>query len=348
MKTIGFLISDISNFGGTQKVLSLLSNEFVKNDVCNVIVFTLTQMDTVKFELDSRIKIIVLDIEYSKLSLYKIIFRLNEKVSKYNVDIVLGMGVYLSIILPFINCKTIACEHNSYDIVGRLTEITRSLAYRFVDCVVSLTNEDREKLIRINKNTIVIPNPLESSKSHKITNSMRDKTIISVGSINERKGIDRLINIWERIERDNTGYNLKIFGEGEEKENLQEKCRLLGLKTVFFKGNSNNIEQELSKARVFTLTSHKEGFPMVLLEAMGSGVPCISFDIKTGPNEIIINGVDGYLIDDGDESSYYEKLLSLINNVELQNNMSNMASKNISRFSLIEITEKWRVLFGNI
>lgn len=348
MKTVGFLISDISNVGGTQKVTSLLSNAFYRYGVCKVVIFTLTKKTNPNFVLDERVDIVNLNVEYSKSNLLKIAKLVNKNIATTNVDILIGIGVYLSIILPLINCKTIACEHNSYDIASRLTSLVRFISYRFVDCVVSLTSEDQGKLAKINSNTIVIPNPLEFNFSEISLDSPRDNTVITVGSLDIRKGIDRLLDIWSTVEKFSSGYTLKICGDGVEREMLEKKCIDLGLNSVAFLGNVNNIKDELLKAKVFVLTSHKEGFPMVLLEAMGCGVPCLSFNIKTGPKEIIENDKDGYIIEDGQNDIYAEKLLDIIGSPSLQREMSINSFYNIQRYSLRGVVAKWEGVFGNI
>lgn len=102
----------------------------------------------------------------------------------------------------------------------------RKIAYKFVDGIISLTKEDEEKYLKVNSKTYVIPNPIPFEP---IQYFNRKNTVITIGSLNKRKAIDRLLNIWSVIEKRNKNYELKIYGEGPEKENLIKQSVKLGL-----------------------------------------------------------------------------------------------------------------------
>lgn len=109
-------------------------------------------------------------------------------------------------------------------------------------------------------------------------------------------------------------------------------------------GQTNDIQNVLSISKVLTLTSHNEGFPMVLLESMACGVPVVSFNIKTGPSEIINNGVDGYLIEDGNLEEFADCLLQLLSNDLLLRDFSNNSITSIQKYNVKNIISKWSTL----
>ncbi|MBK7134064.1 MAG: EpsG family protein [Bacteroidales bacterium] len=277
----------------------------------------------------------------------KLIKKVNSLNKLHNINVVLGIGCYLNVFLPFfIGVKRIACEHNSYDIASTRTKIVRFLMYRFVDYVVSSTKEDLKKYLKINKNSLSIYNPLIFSDSNF---SAKDKDIvISVGTLTKRKGMDRLLSVWKLVEEKNKNAFLEIFGDGEELENLLETKDKLCLRNVSFLGSTQALDEKLNYSKIFVLPSRKEGFPMVILEAMNHYLPVVSFDIKTGPNEIITDGVDGYLIKDNDINDMAEKILKLLFDKELLGTMSFNAKKNVGRFSMSNILKRWKRFFSQM
>lgn len=59
-------------------------------------------------------------------------------------------------------------------------------------------------------------------------------------------------------------------------------------------GNVSNVSEYMQQASIYVMTSRSEGLPMVLLEAAQNGLPMVSFDIQTGPSEIIEDGKNGF------------------------------------------------------
>ena len=87
---------------------------------------------------------------------------------------------------------------------------------------------------------------------------------------------------------------------------------------------------------------------MVLLEAMSQGMVCIAYDCKTGPSEIIDHHKNGLLIEDQNQKEMQKGLDFLINNDEIRKNYSNNALKNLDRFSMTTIINKWNILFKEL
>jgi glycosyltransferase involved in cell wall biosynthesis len=105
---------------------------------------------------------------------------------------------------------------------------------------------------------------------------------------------------------------------------------------------SSNIDDEYCNASIFALASRFEAFPMVLLEAMIFGVPCISFDCLSGPSDIISNNEDGILVEKENPIKLAEAINKLIEDSSLRNKMSVKAFENIQRFSAQKIYQLWR------
>jgi len=96
------------------------------------------------------------------------------------------------------------------------------------------------------------------------------------------------------------------------------------------------------------MTSRYEGFPNGLLEAMGYGLPVVSYDCQTGPRDIIRDGHDGFLVPNGDTFQFGESLSKLMENQTLRISMSRAAADVQSRFSMEKIGGSWLTLFSRL
>jgi len=141
----------------------------------------------------------------------------------------------------------------------------------------------------------------------------------------------------------------KIIGEGElekevtgfiEKEDLQNKL-------ILQKPVDQNIRSEYQNAAMLVMTSLNECFPMVLLEALSNGLPCIAFDCDTGPRHIITHNEDGLLVEKEDPAKLSEAIAQLITNEEQRKKMGERAFENVLRFSPEKIYELWKKLLDD-
>ena len=87
---------------------------------------------------------------------------------------------------------------------------------------------------------------------------------------------------------------------------------------------------------------------MVLLEAQAAGLPIVSFSCKCGPQDVIENGVDGFLVDEGDVDALAEKLVLLIKDEDLRKRMGHEAFCHSDRYAEERIMAQWTKLFSEI
>ncbi|HIF9229423.1 TPA: glycosyltransferase [Photobacterium damselae] len=342
MRKVAFIINDISNIGGTQKVVEILANAFVSKLGFDIVIYTLNMNNEIEMD-NSRINIINLNSKFNILSLIKSFSRINRLNKELEVDFVIGIGVYISVFLPLLkDVKTIACEHNSFDIVSKKTNFVRHHMYKYIDFIISLTDEDLNQYKNINKNSYVIPNPI-SFELCEFPFENKENIVTAIGTLNKRKGFDRLLMIWSLLNEDlRKKYILNIFGEGDELSSLLNLKDKLKLENVFFKGNTKQVKLELERSKLFLMTSHKEGLPMTLLESMSCKTPCISFDIKTGPKEIISNNENGCIIPDGNYDLYVEKIEMLLTNESKLKEFSHQAIMGVEKYKLDNVLLLWK------
>ncbi|NRT17055.1 glycosyltransferase involved in cell wall biosynthesis [Flavobacterium sp. 28A] len=191
-------------------------------------------------------------------------------------------------------------------------------------------------------NSIVIPNPswLQPKKQAELKN----KKVIAVARNSYEKGLDRLLLIWQKLAIKYPDWVLEIYGK--EVTSLKVVGEKLGIdSSVSFYEPVQNIAAKYEEASIFVMTSRQEGFPMVLIEAISSGLPCIAYDCPCGPRAIIKNDVDGFLIPDGDEDVFVEKLHQLMQEEELRKLFGSKAAKSVAQYNSNSIMKQWNELF---
>lgn len=218
---------------------------------------------------------------------------------------------------------------------------------RKFDNVVLLTEEDRRYRSFAN-GKVVIPN-LVSKFSLDAAYSLQSKKAISVGRLDQFKNFRDQILIWKTIVDHYPDWTLEIYGEGPEKNNLQNMISELDLQShVFLRGKSSSVEAVLQSSAFFVFTSIAEGFGMVLVEAMQMGLPVVAYRCPCGPGDIITHGEDGFLVEVGDRAQFTAYALKLIEDQELRERMSAAALRKSDQYSAEVIMPRWISLFKSI
>lgn len=156
-----------------------------------------------------------------------------------------------------------------------------------VDCVVTLTQGDAKEYT-LAKKVSVIPNfntvyPFSPNYRHQ-----RTKEIVAIGRLCKEKGYDFLLEAWSRIITHLPDYRLCIYGDGKERDALLSLIAKLNISdSVSLLPSSGDVYSIYRSADLLLLTSHCEGFSLVLVEAMAYGVPVVAVDVPYGPREIL-------------------------------------------------------------
>lgn len=179
---------------------------------------------------------------------------------------------------------------------------------------------------------------------------IRKNTIVSVGRLEEQKNQLMLIRAFSKITKEFSTYNLKIYGEGTLKDQLQREIDKLNLnEKVELCGVSNNIKEDIKDVSLFIMTSNYEGMPNALMEAMALGLPVISTDCPCGgPKFLIENETNGILIPVGDENTLVIKIKMLLSNKEFAMKIGKNARKIGKSLSPNIINKKWNDLIREV
>lgn len=172
------------------------------------------------------------------------------------------------------------------------------------------------------------------------------KRVIAVGRLDYQKSFDRLILVWEKVHQQMPDWSLDIFGQGEWKDMLQQMIDERGLgECVKLNAPTKEIGKEYAKSSVLVMSSHYEGFPMVMIEAMACGLPAVCFDFKCGPRDIIEEGENGLIVPDGDIAGLADALVRLMKADELRKRMGENAKKVVETYSEEKVMNKWVNLY---
>ena len=353
MKHICFFSGDITNSGGTERVASIIANELSKNKNYKVSFVSLVEKRKAPFfEINSKIKKYKLYDESVRgiTHIVQTCNRLKKVMKNENIDILIDidgiLDMYSLVVKLFTKVKVISWEHfNYYQHPNvKYRKYTRKLAGRFANAIITLTNEDKgyyEKNIKIKCPIEFIHNPIMNLDKN-YNYDLNSKIILSVGRLTYQKGFDLLLDVANIVLKKHEDWKWIILGEGEDRQILEDKIKTLKLEEkIILKGNVSNVDDYYKATGIFVLTSRFEGLPMTLLETKPFKLPVVSFDIKTGPNECILNNKNGYLIKAFDIEDMAEKINNLIENKNLRENFSNNALKDTEKFDLKNIIKKW-------
>ena len=210
---------------------------------------------------------------------------------------------------------------------------------------VVLSHEDAAEWTELN-NVTVIYNPLPFLPEQQSDNT--PKQVIAVGRYVPQKGFDRLISAWSIVNKKHPDWILRIYGDGM-REQLQNQIYELGISpSCILEHSTPDIVDKYCKSSIFVLSSRYEGFGMVIIEAMACGVPPVSFTCPCGPRDIISDGINGLLVENGNIEGLAEKICYLIENENVRREMGRQARMDIERFRIEPIAEQWKTLFESI
>ena len=360
MKNICFFSGDITRSGGTERVSTVIANQLVKDEKLNICFLSLWENNKDMFyQLNDEIKRYTLFDEItSGKKILSYIRKVRNFVKCQSIDVLIDIDGILDLYsipaLRRIKCKLISWEQFNYfyNPDGNYRKFTRKWAAKKADAIVVLTEEDRknyEKEVKVRGILKRIYNPVEQVSCKRENYNISSKTIISAGRLNVQKGFDMLVDVANIVLKKHPDWQWIICGEGEERKALEDKIKKCGLEqNLILQGNVNNIEDYYRKSAIFVLTSRAEGFGLVLTEAKKEGLPCVSFRCPAGPSEIILDGINGYLIDCFDIEQMAEKINLLIEDENMRKNFSNKAMEGTEKFNIDKIATQWKDLIEKL
>lgn len=211
--------------------------------------------------------------------------------------------------------------------------------------LIALTEGDANCWRKYVRHVVVVPNPVTFYCDNVEYWKRLPGRIISVGRLQAPKRFDILIDAFALIADRYPNWYVEIFGDGEYREQLDNKIGNLGLKNrIFLRGAKENIRIEYEKSQFFVQSSDFESFGLVLVEAMACGLPVISTDCPFGPLEIVEDKSTG-LLTHATPSDMAEKISWLISHEEERHEFAERAHKYAARFKQDVVMKQWEQIY---
>lgn len=359
-KKIYFVVHDFSHHagGGVNRVVSETANELSKDKNIDVNILSLADLDGgTAYPVSEQVRLHSLKMKKYSTTQYKgilkiiwlfiayinvIKFYLTEKAPcSWNLTsppLIILFSLFLKGNQKFINCEHISPQRKKYNIV---IEILRKFILNRADITISLNKSDHNYYVKHGIKAKLIYNGVNFPEEIDLE---REKKIIFVGRFEDQKNPLAALEIFYESNLWKEDYVLNLFGYGKYHQDILYNAKKIGiLDRIKVITNENDPNKIYSKASCLIMTSRYEGLPMVLIEAMARGVPCISYDCPQGPSEIIKNGINGYLIPVSDRKEFIQKLGLVVNN-SIQ---PELIIESVQEFNISNVIQQWECLIEN-
>jgi GalNAc-alpha-(1->4)-GalNAc-alpha-(1->3)-diNAcBac-PP-undecaprenol alpha-1,4-N-acetyl-D-galactosaminyltransferase len=338
--------------GGAERVISIICNNWIKKGYkINLILWNIENQF---YTINENVNIIDLNFRYkNKIERFykqlKVIYLLRKHLKNIKPKFILSFlplnNIVTLISSLFLKIDVIVSERNNpkelnIDLSSKLFFLRKFLYKNFAKGIISQTLLAKKLISKEFPNIRVtaIPNPIKNLDIKR--NHIERNLLLNIGRLHPQKGQLDLIDIVSQLKTKD--FKLVILGEGTLREELENKIKLLKLENkVLLKGAVNNIDEWFEKASIFLFSSKNEGFPNALAEAMISGIPSISYDCETGPNELIDNNLNGFLIKLNDKENFTKKIDLLLEEEELRNKFATESKKLAFKLNEELITNKY-------
>ena len=356
-KKIAFVIGGLTP-GGAERVISNLSNSLIK--YFDVTIITFIESDPF-YKLNDSVKVVSCFNELPKpnsfigsLKLnYSILKRVSEITKREGINLLIGfitqanIKAVLAARLNKIPCLISERNDPLKNDIPKFWMLLRKFIYPKANCLIVQTEKVKqvyESMIKT-KEMVVLPNPISSELSQLRApyTANREKIILSVGTFNNDKRQEKIINAFNEIKSDD--WQLLLLGDGPNESKLRDLIEELNLShKVQLISKVKNVQDYYNKASVYAFASKAEGFPNVLLEAMHFGLPSISTDCNYGPSELIIDGENGFLVPVNDQDMFVKKLRELVNNDNIKKSFSVKSKESTVNYLDTYVTNSWKTL----
>lgn len=354
---IAFVVPGMG-MGGAERVISILSKGLIEKGHSVSIGMLNVVPQTVAYPLDERVA--VEDIKACRFTtpaqIRSTLGNVETYLKKINPDVVISFTnvtcAQVSIVCKKMGIPVIFSERNDPRrlLTGIKDKIFQALLIHNVKHMVFQT-EGAKRIYpkKIAKNSVVILNPVDTSKFPPYYEGDRKREIVSVGRLEPQKRQDILIRAFRIVADTYPDIALRIYGEGGQRDALEALIKELQLEDrAFLMGAKSNIFEQINESALFAFSSDFEGLPNALIEAMALGLPCVSTRCSPGgAEEVIQDGENGLLVPCGDPEQLAKAMIQMLGNYDAALEMGQKARDVRKRVDRQEIIDCWeRFIYG--
>lgn len=349
MKKVMFVCQSLGN-GGAERVVSVLTDELSEADY-RVFILTMTKEKQV-YNINENVEIVAPHKNYNagilgKLQRVKII---RDEIIKHKIDVVVAFSHYnamFSVIASYgLPVRIIGSERNDPAQLKnrKILNSTRNILYKKLDCLVCQTDEAKAYFPnKIQEKTTIILNPISASIIDPYCGE-KEKKIVTFCRLEPQKNLRMLIDAFEMLYEEYPDYELNIYGEGSERENLLNYIVSKGLVNVIsIKPFCKDVHQKVMKATIFALPSNYEGLSNSMIEAMALGIATVVTDCPCGGARMVIeNNKNGIMVAVDDPKAMYEAFKKIIVSPKFAKELSNNGVKIRDKLNCKKIAKQWK------
>ena len=362
MKKIAMIDYDMGNWGGVEKVLVNIATALLGEYEIHVLSLCLTG-GSWQYEFPEGIRRHAFF--HKTMRIRQILTHLGRPLKKYlkenGIDLLMYFGHYPAFccgVLLGKKYRSIFCDHgaimNQWD--DREARIIRRTASKKAGMTIVLTDQSREayeeKFPWTRGRIKTIYNWIDEKY---ITNAGEydsgSHRLITAGRPDRQKGIDLLLETAKKLYEITDDFEWDIYGVDDDDIRAfadETEYDHEYMKNIHPAGFTSNMEKVYAGHGIYVMTSYVEGLPLVLLEAKANHLPIVSFDIISGPSDIIENDDDGYLIPAFDTGLMAEKIAYLLTNKSERIRLSAASAHRMDRFDKKNILNQWRELISGL
>jgi len=347
--------------GGTERAIANAANLFIANgNKVSILILDEAQTTQSFFELDASILLYSYPLHFGitpkgntvtrKIAFLNHLRILRKKIKDLDPDIVIGTEYHFTIAARLIakNKRRLVFgwEHHHFYWIkkNRFWSFLQKIVYPKLDAVITLNKTEQKLFSEHGCNAVVIPNFV----ARQSRSELNARNLLTVGWLNLRKGVDMIPLVAQKLFPKYPGWKWNIIGSATSEIDLKifQKEPLVNHINII-PPVSRDIDEVYKQTSVYVMTSRFECLPMVLLEAMSFGVPCVAFDCPTGPADIIQNGINGILVEKENTEAMANAIIDLIENDEKRKTLGANALESITYFSPENIYKLWEGLFSS-
>lgn len=216
--------------------------------------------------------------------------------------------------------------------------------YEYFVSVLPKQQQTNVRLIEYGFNYNKFRNPAEI----KLPGSGKEIRLINVGSFQDKKNQVFLVRVAHLLKLRGIPFHLEFLGSGKNFEKIKTLIGNLGLQQeISLSGNVDKVEERLRKSHLYVHAATYEPFGLVFLEAMASGLPCISLDGQ-GNRDLIIQNKNGILLTNEDPEIFSDEIIRIANNSMIYKEMSAFGKVFAAQYDIATKTEELVTFYKEI
>ena len=321
---IVYEIESLSTNGGIERIITAKASYMAEQWGWDVTILVLYEgCEKSFFPISPKVKVLCLDIKprWNIITVPLALYRLNKAVKNIKPDVYITVQ-HIGAVSCLLNTHHTKTVYEAHGVKSKMIHpFAVNIAERYADAIVTLTHSNAECYRRAEKVTVI---PNFSTLNPCMSPDYNSHIVISLGRECMEKNFQRMYKLWDKISQKHSDWELAVHH------------------------NTKDVISAYTSGSIFIMTSRFEGFPLVLIEAMQCGLPCIAFDCPQGPREIIEDGKTGFLIPYDDDALFIERLTYLMEHPEERQRMGENAKISIKRFDKQTIMNQWKELLTKL